>query len=79
MRSRALHLFFIGLLLMACSQSGQGPEPQTAARLLESSPEGKDFSSLLQEGTAIYNLQGQRMSSLRKGLNIVNGRKDYVK
>ena len=45
----------------------------------ESSPEGKDFSSLLQEGTAIYNLQGQRMSSLRKGLNIVNGRKVYVK
>ena len=43
------------------------------------SPEGKDFSSLLQEGTAIYNLQGQRMSSLRKGLNIVNGRKVYVK
>ncbi len=45
----------------------------------ESSPEGKDFSSLLQEGTVIYNLQGQRMSSLRKGLNIVNGRKVYVK
>ncbi|MBR5962530.1 MAG: hypothetical protein IK000_00090 [Bacteroidaceae bacterium] len=45
----------------------------------EFSPEGKDFSSLLQEGTAIYNLQGQRMSSLRKGLNIVNGRKVYVK
>ena len=45
----------------------------------EFSPEGKDFSSLLQEGTAIYNLLGQRMSSLRKGLNIVNGRKVYVK
>ncbi len=27
----------------------------------------------------IYNLQGQRISSLRKGLNIVNGRKVYVK
>ena len=35
MRSRAIYFFFIGLLLMACSQSGQGPEPQTAARLLE--------------------------------------------
>ena len=45
----------------------------------EFSPEGKDFSSLLQEGTAIYNLQGQRMSSLQKGLNIVNRRKVYVK
>jgi len=28
---------------------------------------------------AIYNLQGQRISSLRKGLNIVNGRKAFVK
>ena len=27
----------------------------------------------------IYNLQGQRISSLRKGLNIVNGRKVFVK
>ena len=27
----------------------------------------------------IYNLQGQRISSLRKGLNIVNGKKIYVK
>ena len=27
----------------------------------------------------IYNLQGQRISSLRKGLNVVNGRKVYVK
>ncbi len=29
--------------------------------------------------TEIYNLQGQRLSSLQKGLNIVNGRKVYVK
>ena len=29
-----------------------------------------------EEGT-IYNLQGQRISTLRKGLNIVNGRKVY--
>ena len=28
---------------------------------------------------AIYNLQGQRISSLQKGLNIVNGRKVYVR
>ena len=28
---------------------------------------------------AIYNLQGQRISSLQKGLNIVNGKKVYVK
>jgi hypothetical protein len=27
----------------------------------------------------IYNLQGQRISTLQKGLNIVNGRKIYVK
>ena len=27
----------------------------------------------------IYNLQGQRISTLRKGLNIVSGRKVYVK
>jgi hypothetical protein len=27
----------------------------------------------------IYNLQGQRISSLRKGLNIVSGRKVFVK
>ena len=30
-------------------------------------------------GHYIYNLQGQRISSLRKGLNIVNGQKVYVK
>ena len=28
---------------------------------------------------SIYNLQGQRLNSLQKGLNIVNGRKIYVK
>jgi hypothetical protein len=27
----------------------------------------------------IYNLQGQRLNSLQKGLNIVNGKKVYVK
>ena len=30
-------------------------------------------------GHRIYNLQGQRLSSLQKGLNIVNGQKFYVK
>lgn len=35
MLSRIGYLFFIGLLMMACSQSEQGPEPQTATRLLE--------------------------------------------
>jgi hypothetical protein len=29
--------------------------------------------------TDIFNLQGQRISSLQKGLNIVNGRKVVVK
>ena len=27
----------------------------------------------------IYNLQGQRLSRLQKGLNIVNGKKIYIK
>ena len=31
------------------------------------------------ENESIYNLQGQRLNSLQKGLNIVNGRKIYVK
>ena len=31
------------------------------------------------KNVSIYNLQGQRLSSLQKGLNIVNGRKIYVK
>ena len=35
--------------------------------------------ALPQEEEAIYNLQGQRISYLRKGLNIVNGQKVYVK
>ena len=32
-----------------------------------------------EEKHAIYNLQGQRISSLQKGLNIVNGKKVFVK
>ena len=35
--------------------------------------------TLTQGKGVIYNLQGQRISSLQKGLNIVNGRKVYVK
>ena len=35
--------------------------------------------ALIRGEEAIYNLQGQRISSLRKGLNIVDGRKVYVK
>ena len=31
------------------------------------------------ENESIYNLQGQRLNSLQKGLNIVNGRKIFVK
>ena len=31
------------------------------------------------ENESIYNLQGQRLNSLQKGLNIVNGKKIYVK
>lgn len=31
------------------------------------------------KNVSIYNLQGQRLNRLQKGLNIVNGRKIYVK
>jgi hypothetical protein len=36
-------------------------------------------SKRLEVKDGIYNLQGQRLSSLRKGLNIVDGRKVFVK
>ena len=36
-------------------------------------------SSTLQFFNSIYNLQGQRLNCLQKGLNIVNGRKVFVK
>ena len=36
-------------------------------------------NSKIKELKSIYNLQGQRLSRLQKGLNIVNGRKIYVK
>ncbi|MBR4729652.1 MAG: leucine-rich repeat domain-containing protein [Prevotella sp.] len=40
----------------------------------------KEISNKKEEaGGNIYNLQGQRLSSLQRGLNIVNGQKIYVK
>ena len=36
-------------------------------------------SSRIEELKSIYNLQGQRLNTLQKGLNIVNGRKVFVK
>ncbi len=46
----------------------------------KSSPEGKDFDSLLQNGTVeVYNIAGQRIQKLQKGVNIVNGKKVLVK
>lgn len=30
-------------------------------------------------GNAVYNINGQRMSVLRKGINIVNGKKVIIK
>ena len=48
---------------------GQGGE--TAVEAVQQSDNGRS--------AAIFNLQGQRLSSLQKGLNIVNGKKVYVK
>jgi hypothetical protein len=36
-------------------------------------------SSRIEELKSIYNLQGQRLNRLQKGLNIVGGRKVFVK
>ena len=33
----------------------------------------------VQDGSVIYNLNGQRMTGLRKGLNIINGKKVIIK
>jgi hypothetical protein len=38
-----------------------------------------NLAPLAQGQKAIYNLQGQRIGSLQKGLNIVNGQKVLVK
>ena len=47
----------------------------------KSSPEGKDFySPLLQEGAGeAFNLAGQRLSKMQKGINIIGGKKVFVK
>ena len=36
-------------------------------------------SNKVESRPSIYNLQGQRLNSLQKGLNIVNGQKIFVK
>ena len=52
----------------------------TGIQELINEEETKNFnSSTLQFFNSIYNLQGQRLNTLQKGLNIVNGRKVLVK
>ena len=52
----------------------------TGIQELINEEETKNFnSSTLQFFNSIYNLQGQRLNRLQKGLNIVNGRKVLVK
>ena len=52
----------------------------TGIQELINKEETKNFnSSTLQFFNSIYNLQGQRLNTLQKGLNIVNGRKVFVK
>ncbi len=52
----------------------------TGIQELINEEEKKNFnSSTLQFFNSIYNLQGQRLNTLQKGLNIVNGRKVLVK
>ena len=52
----------------------------TGIQELINEDETKNFnSSTLQFFNSIYNLQGQRLNRLQKGLNIVNGRKVFVK
>lgn len=36
-------------------------------------------SSLVEEEVAIYNLAGQRLSKMQKGINIINGKKIIIK
>ena len=52
----------------------------TGIQELINEEEKKNFnSSTLQFFNSIYNLQGQRLNRMQKGLNIVNGRKVFVK
>lgn len=53
---------------------------ETFTGVFEAQMTGIGLTPTLSQGKgAIYNLQGQRISTLQKGLNIVNGRKVYVK
>ena len=51
-----------------------GAQPPTAIEGVQES-----VAPWQQGGTAIYNLQGQRLSGTQKGVNIINGRKVMVK
>ena len=53
---------------------------ETFTGVFDAQMTGIGLTPILSQGKGvIYNLQGQRISSLQKGLNIVNGRKVYVK
>jgi hypothetical protein len=62
------------------SFTGEFETITTGIQELINEEEKKNFnSSTLQFFNSIYNLQGQRLNTLQKGLNIVNGRKVLVK
>ena len=62
------------------SFTGEFETITTGIQELINEEETKNFnSSTLQFFNSIYNLQGQRLNRLQKGLNIVNGRKVFVK
>ena len=62
------------------SFTGEFETITTGIQELINEEETKNFnSSTLQFFNSIYNLQGQRLNRMQKGLNIVNGRKVFVK
>ncbi len=62
------------------SFTGEFETITTGIQELINKEDTKNFnSSTLQFFNSIYNLQGQRLNTLQKGLNIVNGRKVLVK
>ena len=62
------------------SFTGEFETITTGIQELINEEETKNFnSSTLQFFNSIYNLQGQRLNRLQRGLNIVNGRKVFVK
>ena len=62
------------------SFTGEFETITTGIQELINKEDTKNFnSSTLQFFNSIYNLQGQRLNTLQKGLNIVNGRKVFVK